>query len=71
MTLYHLCVQTSITVCGYWHVSMVISVIDQLYLFFCIIILHEITCQGYIHTVAYMTLIHGMYPSNIIQLKYI
>ena len=24
-----------------------------------------------IHTVAYMTLIHGMYPSNIIQLKYI
>ena len=23
-----------------------------------------------IHTVAYMTLIHGMYPSNIIQLKY-
>ena len=24
-----------------------------------------------IHTIAYMSLIHGMYPSNITQLKYI
>ena len=40
------------------------------YFYFYNIILHEVitSYMSGIHTVAYMTLIHGMYPSNIIKL---